>query len=169
MRSLKRAQTEEPRSLGRPADVRPGRLDVAQREPVEIDPAVDHGALRQRVRHDVDQPVEQPCRHRHDGGGPPDGEGGSRPDRSTPAGVLDVLPVSRDHERCPPAEGGEEPCGYEEVRVDDVRAKPPCGPEHVDPEPGVASAPPGPVDDRPREIVTAGLELALERGDERAQ
>ena len=68
-----------------------------------------------------------------------------------------------------PASAREQPGGNEEVRVDDVGVEPPRRLHDVDREPRVAAASAAPVDDGARELVPARLELALERGDERAE
>ena len=55
------------------------------------------------------------------------------------------------------------------MRVDDIGAEGVRRAQHVDREPGVAVTPPAPVDDGPRQLVTARLERVLQRRDERAE
>ena len=115
-----RADAEESCSLRRPAHLRPGSDGVAGCELLEVDAAVDHRALRERIGHHLDEPVEQPGRHGDDRVRPAHGELRRRADGAAAARVLDVLPVGRDDERGATGERGKEARGDEEVRVDDV-------------------------------------------------
>ena len=169
MRSLSEPTQRNPVPCRRPADLRAGRGGIARREPLEVDAAVDHRALRERLGHDLDEPVEQPGRHGDDRVRPPHGELRRRPDRAAAARVLDVLPVGGDDERGAAGEGGEQARRDEEVRVDDVGAEGVRRPQHVDGEPRVTVAASAAVDDGPRELVAARLERVLQRRDERAE
>jgi hypothetical protein len=161
-----RADAEEPHAPRMPADFRPCLLRVTQREPVEVDAAVDHRRLRPGLRHGLDEPVAEPGRHRHDRVGAADGVPGRRAHGSTAARVLDVLAVRRDDEGRAPADGGEQSRRDEEVGVDDVGTEAAAGPQHVERQMGMPASAARPVDHRPRELVPSLLERLFERGDE---
>ena len=164
-----RADAEEARPGGRPAHLRPRLLHVAGGEPLEVDAAVDHGALRPGVRHDLGEAFEKPSRHHDDRVGAPHGESGRGADGPAAAGVLDVLPVSCHDERGAPRDAREQARGNEKMGVDDIGTEAARRLQHVEREPGMPAAPAGPIDDRSRDLVTASLEGVLQRGDERAE
>ncbi len=142
----------------------------AGREPLEVDAAVDHRRLGRRLGDRSLEPIAEPGR---------DGDHVRRPANdvagySTNGGVLDgirhVLAVRGDDKRGLGRQGGGEPRGHEEVRVDDVRVEASGRTTCVAEELHVAAAPSdSPVHDGALELVAAREELVLERGDEHAE
>ena len=153
-------------SASTPSSVRASSA-VPRSEPLEVDAAVDHLDLPNRVRDRVLEPLAQPVRDGDDRRGPTHHVGRRGSDARNRPDVRDVLTVRGDHERGTRRERGSEPGRHEEVRVCDVRPEAPRRAAGVSgegevPEPAPAAA----VDRRALDLVSAREELALEVRDE---
>ena len=138
--SFERArETEHVLALGQPSDAdesRAGRLPIHRRprlarrsrcEPSQVDAAVDHLHASACLRDDGFKPRSEPVRDRDDAGRAADGESGRSADDARALGVGHVLPVRGEDGGRASGEGGEQPGGDEEVRVDDVGPEAPRG------------------------------------------